>query len=148
MWSVFTLRKEKLCRLSSLKKIHSRIGEMVHMNNVIHVKSSIVVQSLSHVQLFATHGLQHTRLPCPSPSPGACSSSCPLSWWCHSTISSSHPLLLLPSIFPSIRVFPSDLAGIAKGLYINQFVVYLQYSIFFWWKCLNIGKVITVEKWL
>ena len=28
------------------------------------------------------HGLPHTRLPCPSPSPGACSNSCPLSWWC------------------------------------------------------------------
>jgi len=35
------------------------------------------------------HGLQHARLPCPSPSPGACSNSCPLSWWCHPTISSS-----------------------------------------------------------
>ena len=35
------------------------------------------------------HGLQHTRLPCPSPSPRACSNSCPLSWWCHPTISSS-----------------------------------------------------------
>ena len=29
------------------------------------------------------HGLQHTRLPCPSPSPGVCSNSRPLSWWCH-----------------------------------------------------------------
>ena len=35
------------------------------------------------------HGLQHARLPCPSPSPGACSNSCPLSQWCHPTISSS-----------------------------------------------------------
>ena len=35
------------------------------------------------------HGLQYTRLPCPSPTPGACSNSCPLSRWCHSTISSS-----------------------------------------------------------
>ena len=35
------------------------------------------------------HGLQHSRLPCPSPSPGACSDSCPLSWWCHPTVSSS-----------------------------------------------------------
>ena len=35
------------------------------------------------------HGLQHTRLPCPSPSPGAFSNSCPLSQWCHSTILSS-----------------------------------------------------------
>ena len=35
------------------------------------------------------HGLQHARLPCPSPTPGACSNSCPLSWWCYTTISSS-----------------------------------------------------------
>ena len=35
------------------------------------------------------HGPQHSRLPCPSPSPGACSNSCPLSQWCHPTISSS-----------------------------------------------------------
>ena len=34
------------------------------------------------------HGLQYTRLPCPSPTPGAYSNSCPLSWWCHPTISS------------------------------------------------------------
>ena len=37
------------------------------------------------------HGLQHMRLPCPSPTPGACSNSCPSSWWCHPTISSSSP---------------------------------------------------------
>ena len=47
------------------------------------------VQSLSGLHLFATHGLQHARLPCPSPNPGACSNSCPLSQWCHPTISSS-----------------------------------------------------------
>ena len=35
------------------------------------------------------HGPQHARLPCPSPTPGACSNSCPLSWRCHPTISSS-----------------------------------------------------------
>ena len=34
------------------------------------------------------HGLQHTRLPCPSPTPGACSNSCPSSRWCNPTISS------------------------------------------------------------
>ena len=35
------------------------------------------------------HGLQHAKLPCPSPTPGACSSSCPSNQWCHPTISSS-----------------------------------------------------------
>ena len=36
-----------------------------------------------------SHGLQHARLPCPSPTPRVYSNSCPLSWWCHPTISSS-----------------------------------------------------------
>ena len=39
------------------------------------------------------HGLQHTRPPCPSPTAGACSNSCPSSWWCHPAISSSVPSL-------------------------------------------------------
>ena len=46
------------------------------------------------------------RLSCLPLSPRVCSNSCPLSQWCHPTISSCHPLLLLPSIFPSIRFFP------------------------------------------
>ena len=56
------------------------------------------------------HGLQHARPPCPSPTSRAYSNSCPLSWWCHPTIASSvvHPLLLSPSIFPSIRVFSNE----------------------------------------
>ena len=36
------------------------------------------------------------------------SNSCPLSWWCHPTISSCHPLLLPPLIFPNIRVFSNE----------------------------------------
>ena len=35
------------------------------------------------------HGLQHSRPPCPSPTPGVYSNLCPLSWWCHPTIPSS-----------------------------------------------------------
>ena len=57
------------------------------------------------------HGLQHARFPCPSPVPGACSNSCPLSQWYHPTISSCHLLLLLPSIFSSTRVFSNALAN-------------------------------------
>ena len=44
---------------------------------------------LNWTELLWPHGLQHARLPCPSPSPRACSNSCPLSQWCHPTISSS-----------------------------------------------------------
>ena len=53
------------------------------------------------------HGLQHSRIPCPSPSPGVCSHSWPLSRWCHPTIPSSVILFsfcLQP--FPSSRSFP------------------------------------------
>ena len=57
------------------------------------------------------HGLQHARSPCPSPTPGVYSNSCPLSWWCHPTTSSFVVLLLLlPLIFPSITVFSNESA--------------------------------------
>ena len=59
---------------------------------------------------FWPHGLQCSRLPCPSQSPRACSNSCPLSQWCHPAVSSSCPLLLLPSIFPSLKVFSNESA--------------------------------------
>ena len=53
------------------------------------------------------HGLQHTRPPCPSPTPGACSNSCPLSWWCHPTISSSVvPFSSRLQSFPASGSFP------------------------------------------
>ena len=47
------------------------------------------VRSLGCVWLFVTHGLQHARPPCPSPTPGVYTNSCLLSRWCHPTISSS-----------------------------------------------------------
>ena len=67
-----------------------------------------VIQFSSVTQSYPTlrpHGLQHTRLPCSSPTPGPCSDSCPSSWWCHLTISSCHPLLL-PQSFLASRSFP------------------------------------------
>ena len=54
--------------------------------------------------------LQHARLPCPSLSPKICSNSCPLSWWCRLAILILCWPLFLPSTFPSIRVFSSELA--------------------------------------
>ena len=54
-----------------------------------------------------SHGLQHARLPCHSPSPQACSNSCPLSHWCHPTISSSVvPFTSCPQSFPASGSFP------------------------------------------
>ena len=53
------------------------------------------------------HGLQHTRPPCPSPTPGAYSNSCPLRQWCHPTISSSGtPFSFCLQSFPASGSFP------------------------------------------
>ena len=57
------------------------------------------------------HELQHIRLPCPSLSPGVCWNSCPLSQWCHPTISSpAAPFSSCLQFIPSIRVFSDKLA--------------------------------------
>ena len=54
-----------------------------------------------------SHGLQHARLPCPSPIPGACSNSCPLSQWCNPTILSSViPFSSCLQPFPASGSFP------------------------------------------
>ena len=68
------------------------------------------VQSLTRVWLFVPHESQHIRPPCPSPTPGVHSNSCPLM---ESVMPSNHlilcrPLLLLPSIPPNIRVFSNE----------------------------------------
>ena len=64
----------------------------------------------SHSVLFnylQSHGLQQTRLPSPSQSPGVCSNLCPLSQWCHPTISSSvTPFSSCPPSFPASGSFP------------------------------------------
>ena len=61
------------------------------------------------------HGLLHARLPCPSPTPEACSNSCPLSQWCHPTISSSVvPFFCLQS-FPALGSFPVSQFFVSGG---------------------------------
>ena len=72
------------------------------------------VQSVQFSRLVVSdslwpHGLQHVRLPCPSPIPGACSNSCPLSWWCHLTISSNViPFSSCLQSFPASESFPGS----------------------------------------
>ena len=68
--------------------------------NSIQLSCSVVSKSLR------PHGLQHTRLPCPTPTPRACSNLCPLSWWCHPTISSSVILFSCLQSFPASGSFP------------------------------------------
>ena len=75
---------------------------------MVHIKKScLAVQSLRLCPTLRFHVLQHTRLPCPSLSPGVCSSSCPLSQWCNPTISSSATLFsFCPRSFPATGTFP------------------------------------------
>ena len=82
----------------------------------------VVVQSLSRVWLWP-YELQHTRLPCPSPSPRVCSNSCPLSPWCHTTVSSSvvpfsscSPSFLASGSFPMSRLFASGGQSISTSV--------------------------------
>ena len=76
------------------------------MINVVNIIISSVQFSRSvESHSLRPHGLQHTRLPCPSPSPGACSNSCPLSQGCHPTISSPVVPFCVQS-FPASRSFP------------------------------------------
>ena len=68
-------------------------------------KYDIKLPSVQFTQSCLTlwlHRLQHTRLSCPSPTPRACSNSCPSSWCCHPTISSS----VVP--FSCLQTFPAS----------------------------------------
>ena len=62
------------------------------------------VQSLSRFRPFATPWTTAARLSCPSPTPWACSNSCPSSWWCHPTISSS----VIPFSSSCLQPFPAS----------------------------------------
>ena len=79
----------------------------------ISLTTVVVVQSCPTLQY---HGLQHARLPCPSPSPGVCSNSCPLNWWCHPSISSSvGPFSSCLQSFPASGSFPVSQLFIPGG---------------------------------
>ena len=69
------------------------------------ISGSVVSNSLR------PHESQHARPPCPSPTPGVHSDSCPLNqWWPPRHLILCHPLLLLPPVPPSIRVFSNESA--------------------------------------
>ena len=81
-----------------------------------HYKMVFLLFSLSGVfESLQPRGLQHARLLCPSLSPGVCSDSHPLRWWCHPTISSSVvPFSSCPQSFPSSESFPMKSAFLIR----------------------------------
>ena len=78
--------------------------------NISSVSHSVVSDSLW------PHGLQYATLPCPSPTPGAYSNSCPSPWWCHPTISSSAvPFSSCLQSFPASGSFPMSQFFVSGG---------------------------------
>ena len=74
---------------------------------LIHQLSSVQFSRSVMFDPLQPHGPQHTRLPCPSPTPGVHPNPCPLSRWCHSTISSSvTPFSSCLQSFPASGSFP------------------------------------------
>ena len=62
---------------------------MINWNNIQHTYSSVQFSRSVVSDSLRPHELQHARPRCPSPTPRVHPNSCPLSWWCHPTISSS-----------------------------------------------------------
>ena len=79
------------------------MGSLITTNVLYYYQFSHSVVSNS----LQPHGLQDARLPCPLPTPGACSNSCPLNQWCHPTISSFVvPFSSCLQSFPTSGSFP------------------------------------------
>ena len=79
MEEIFWFFRTNHCWLCKQTPVHKALVDI----NLVQFSNSAMSDSLW------CHGLQHSRLPCPSPTSRACSNSCPSSRWCHSTISSS-----------------------------------------------------------
>ena len=129
-------------------ELNKKVNELIVLNNKcpfsqsvfigLHLnwdsfESEIVVHSVMSDSLWP-RGLQHARLPCPPPSPGACSNSCPLSWWCHPAISSSAvPFFSCLQSFPASKSFPVSQfftsGGQSIGASVSASVLQNEYSV-------------------
>ena len=78
-------------------------GSLIYTVGIIIKDQFSSVQLLSHVHSLRPHEPQCARPPCPSPTPRVYSKSCPLSWWCYPTISSS----VIP-FFSHLQSFPAS----------------------------------------
>ena len=110
-WNYYILFiQEYLLFMTIYQNFHLTPSDKISRNNTLH----FVNRALHYLSLFSRlvmsdslrpHGLQHARPPCPSPSPRVCPSSCSLPVMTSSRLILWHSLLLLPSVFPSIRGF-------------------------------------------
>ena len=104
-------------KISDSQKVHIKVLNIV--NYSVQFSCSEVSDSLW------PHDLQHVRLPYPSPIPGAYSNSCPLSWWCHPTISSS--VVPFPSCLQSFLA--SGLVFYNESVLCTRWLKYWSFSI-------------------
>ena len=114
----------------TLKITESMCFNILAMWRLVPCGSLLFSWLVKSTSLDRPHGLQHTRLPCPLLSPGVYPNSCPLSWWCHPTISSSVILFpFCPQSFPASGSFPVSqfFAYFAKVLELQ-----LQLQSFWW----------------
>ena len=103
------------CTKKDLRSCPGRLRPLASLGSRGHPFEFLLLSSYSVVSSsFRSHGPQHTRFTCPSPSPGVCSNLCPLSQWCQPTIwSSVIPFSCLQSFpasgsFPMSQLFASD----------------------------------------
>ena len=94
------------------------------------------------------HGLHHTTFPCPSPSPGVCSNSCPLSWWFHPTISSIATPFSCFQSFPVSGSFPMSQLFTSGGQSIGASTLVLAMSIQSWFPLVLTGLIPLLSKGL
>ena len=98
-------------------------GDNLPFRNTRHQKTSMLCFSRSVVgNSLWPRGLQHARLLCLSPSPRVCSDSCPLSRWCHPTISSAVAPFSCPHFFPASGSFPVSPVSPALRIRCNVYV--------------------------
>ena len=95
-WEIVEDREAWHAAVHGLEKSQKNLSDWT-TTYLVQLSYSVMSDSLQ------PHGLLHARPPCPSLTPGVCSNSCPLSWWCHPTISSS----IIP-FFSHLQFFPAS----------------------------------------
>ena len=132
-WFSFSLQLNKICIFYFIFKIKVLLKQLVflYVCQIFFLKISLGWQvQFSHSVMsdsLRPHEPQHTRPPCPSPTPGVHPNPCPLSRWCHPTILSSViPFSSCPQTFPASGSFPRsqffELGGQSIGVSVSASV--------------------------
>ena len=136
------MRTKELIQMNNFLAWNKELRNIIWLMLLLTFSHSVVSDSLW------PHGLQHSRLPCPSPSPGVCSNSCPLSWWCHPTISSPVIPFSCPQYFPALGSFPVSQLFTSGGQSIGALASVLPMNIHGWFPLGLTGLISLLSKGL